>query len=429
MIRKILYVVLGLFAVLALFLATGCVNLVLPKVDESGNGASPTPAMEKIVAATPRIESPAGLNAMRETMLSDFEAEIYGSWPRNASLDLRTVTVVEEGAFNGKGIIEHYLFDVHYGGDAPSSALGITLTRPLDTDGPMPLFLLQSFCGSPTVYGRDDLPQGPGQTPSPCDGGSWMMPAITYVFGRYIGEKPIEAFLDRGIAFASYYPGDVVPDRSETGVEALNTRFDDYEHRPGAIGVWAWTFSALRQHFDSDDRFDPDATIVYGHSRHGKAAFVAGAFDPEIDLIIAHQSGRGGASLSRSDVGESIGEITTSYPHWFTPAYESFADRADALTYDQHVLMALIAPRPLFLGNARRDRWSDPASSWQAARSASAVWEASGATGLVDKDMADFHPGAGIVYFLRNGRHGQTTADFDAFFAFLDAHLGTSPED
>jgi hypothetical protein len=137
--------------------------------------------------------------------------------------------------------------------------------------------------------------------------------------------------------------------------------------------------------------------------------------------VIAHQSGRGGASLTRSDEGETVAQMMEGYPLWFPPAY---AERAADPAMDQHQLLALIAPRPVLLGNASRDAWSDPHGAWQAARAADPAWRLYGVVGFAQNDMRTPNGEARLEFFTRKGLHGVYAADWRAFLAFLDAHLG-----
>ena len=119
--------------------------------------------------------------------------------------------------------------------------------------------------------------------------------------------------------------------------------------------------------------------------------------------------------------------MVASYPHWLAPSAARYAADPETLPLDQHHLLALIAPRPLFLGNARRDVWSDPNSSYRAAYAASEVWRAFGKTGLTN-EMTHFDPAADIAFFMRPGGHSIVDNDIEAFLAFLTAHLGTKRE-
>ena len=175
---------------------------------------------------------------------------------------------------------------------------------------------------------------------------------------------------------------------------------------------------------EKDARIDTTRIGIWGHSRHGKSALVAAAWDDRIGLVMAHQSGFGGSALSRSKTGERIDRVAQTYPHWFTPAFQDFAKAPGTLPLDQHQLLALLAPRPVFLGNGRRDVWSDPNSTYRAAQAADRVYKFYGSEGLAQTGLRDFNPAADLSFHMRAGAHGTTPEDVAALFAFLDAHWG-----
>jgi len=210
------------------------------------------------------------------------------------------------------------------------------------------------------------------------------------------------------------YPSHNFPDNAER-FTALQAASPDASRPWGAVGAWAFQFSSLAQAL-SDLGYE--TTIAYGHSRYGKAALLAAAFDNSIDGVIAHQSGTGGASLSKQKKGETVASITQSYPHWFTPNYAE-----SALSFDQHHLLALIAPRPIFLGNAQRDVWSDPEGAFHAAKAASPAYGLYGSNGLSAASLKDFRPQDDIAFWMRKGTHGVVKEDWPAFLSFMDAHF------
>ena len=150
---------------------------------------------------------------------------------------------------------------------------------------------------------------------------------------------------------------------------------------------------------------------------------LSAALSPSIDAVIAHQSGTGGASLLSDETGESIMQVMENYPHWFTPNFATYSDNKDDLPVDSHYLLSLIAPRPVLLGNARRDVWSDPAGAFNAARAASPAWEAEGREGLTASRLDEFLPQDNLAFWMRPGTHGVVEEDWPAFLKFLDSHF------
>jgi len=139
--------------------------------------------------------------------------------------------------------------------------------------------------------------------------------------------------------------------------------------------------------------------------------------------VIAHQSGRGGAALTRSEAGESVAQITRTFGFWFTPRFATYAGREAEIPVDQHQLLALIAPRPVLIGSGDRDAWSDPAGAFRAVQAASPVYQLYGAPAFEQTRMTKPELARPQAFFMRRGTHGVTTEDWALFLEFLDAHF------
>jgi hypothetical protein len=174
---------------------------------------------------------------------------------------------------------------------------------------------------------------------------------------------------------------------------------------------------------EGEPRVDHTRIAAFGHSRQGKAVLWAAASDPRIALVIANQSGRLGASPTRSRTGEQLPQLFQRYPHWFSAS----AGESAQIDIDQHLLLALIAPRPILLGAARLDRWSDPAGAFRSAEAATPVYRLFGGDGLDQPDMQSPNLHADIAVFLRPGGHGVRPRDWQVARAILNAHFG-APE-
>ena len=401
-----------LFLLVALpLMLVGCVSMALPKVSPRHGGEPARPPLE--TAGLTRESWEAG----RADLRAAFEREVYGAWPEAGPAEVTAHAVIAERAYDGAGRIEQYTLDLA----GATSHLAVVL--PTGADGPVPVIVLQMFCGNRAALGWRDGVAGPATEYAPhCEPDGFTSWTTRQIFGRYIMEAPVEEILSHGYAVATIYPGDVVPDSSAAAGPALDALSPDAE--TGAIAAWAWVFSRAIDVLEADDRFDRDRMAVWGHSRNGKSAVLAAAFDPRIDLVVAHQAGTGGTTLSRSDAGESVAQITDSYPYWFNDRYARYAGRTGELPVDQHALIALMAPRPLLIGGAWRDQWSDPGGSWRAARGANPVYALYGSDGLTQEGLGDFDPEADIAVFMRRGLHGVNAVDWDHFLAFLDAHFG-----
>jgi hypothetical protein len=410
---------IALFAALAL---SGCVEATIAWTDLTPKGVTATPALDfATVAEWERAGAPAARAALQN-------AE-YGVMPERSFSTILSRATLGEDAFGGRGVVEEYRVGA-------SAAFGETETATASRDGapgfimdvvspkgegPFPVILMQTFCPR-----WDTIPDARvAGAPQPLEKRGGLE---TYVFGRHICTPPVEAILDAGYAIASVFPSEFIPDRRKEGLaelRRLSAGYADDETRWGAIAAWGWAYSRMIDVLEQDPRLDRNAMIAWGHSRYAKSALVAAAFDPRIDGVIAHQSGTGGASLNRDKKGEGIKGITRSYPHWFARAFRE--DNLDG--YDQHMLLALIAPRPILLGNARRDVWSDPNGAFRAAMGADPVYELYGARGLDQTGLKPYDPTAEIAFWIRPGTHGVVKEDWPAFLEFLNAHFAASEKE
>jgi len=355
------------------------------------------------------------------------QKEIYGPYPDQLTLQTLSVTQKDALHFGGRGIIEHHRMAISLPSasnarNASSKAFDLVVVKPAITapsprKEAYPIIIMQSFCPVNDVLPQAGLSQPEGITFS-CDGGSILKGIASFIFGRYIRTPPIEDILDSGYGFAILYPPEFIPDSRESGLAALSSFFaaTDTPASYRAIGAWAKQYSLIAKYLKSKGEFSK--AVLYGHSRYGKTALLATAFDENIDGAIAHQSGTGGASLSRDKPGETVAAITEQFPHWFSSNFSE-----SNLTYDQHYLLALAAPRPILLGNARRDVWSDPNGAYNAGLGATPVYQLYAKKGLTQTNLADFQPAADIAFWMRSGTHGVVKEDWPAFLQFLNIHF------
>lgn len=410
----------ALALVLAVTLA-GCTRLTLDWAALTPEGAPAEPPVLAALAGEAKITSSRKWGAERRPLLKTFlQNEIYGQLPPASTTNIESRRLVDDAAFGGLGTYEEYTVRV-----SPSFAEGasahftLALAVPKH-DRPVPVLIMETFCPRHLA-----MPHPAASPPGNGEPGDDVPGIIRFVFGRHICTPPVEDVLEAGYAVAVLTATDIVPDDEEDGkaaLRALSAGHPDDRTRWGAIAAWAWTFSRAVDVLIDEPRIDPSAIVTWGHSRYGKAALLAAAFDDRIGGVIAHQSGTGGASLTRDKKGESVAQITREYPHWFA---EGYADAyTEGLSIDQHHLLALIAPRPMFLGNARRDVWSDPNGAFRAAQSASAAYQLYGVDAFPQDRLDQFNPQQQLVFWLRPGTHGIVEEDWPAFLTFLDAHFG-----
>lgn len=412
---------------LAALILAGCVPLGMSTAQSDIDRAPPA---RPPVLQGPTHDRSAALRTWNEVrrpaLRNEFEDRIYG--PAPTELHAREIShrLIEDRYADGLGVLEEIEVHVGDGPSAPSFRIALALPRTEPPAGGFPLILGENFCGNRAITGAPGLSASKGGAGCPEAGLGVAM--LRLIFGRHIVESPNEDILRRGYAYANVYPGEVVadgsgPGQAEKGLSAFKGLLEPDRRPLGAIAVWAATFGWALDVLEADPRLNSSRTAIYGHSRHGKAALLAAAFDPRIEAVIAHQSGRGGASLSASNAGETVARITASYPHWFAPAFSRQISEGADPSIDQHMLIAMIAPRPVLLGNGWRDVWSDPNGAFRAARGATPIYNLFGGVGLTQIDMTDTRTDGDIEYYIREGGHGVTAQDWARFLDFLDRRL------
>lgn len=390
----------------------GCTQLGLNYASlETDNKPIPQPALGDSFDA----------DAARATL----EAELYGPWPADLPISAAPARMIDDNYLGGRGTLEEVLFTIGEGDAARTFPVVLALPNS-SADTPVPLLISQTFADNCSAFDGQPLTAPDGTV---CDGP--MMSGFggflaTRIFGTYIAKVPVERYFDAGFGYASFYGPGFVPDRNGDA-QAVMAAFGSDAAPTATLMAWAYAFHATGQVFSADPRIDGARMGALGHSRYGKSALIAAAWSDTIQAAIAHQSGFAGAASSRSTKGETLGRMARSYPHWLRPGIGEYLEEGGALTLDQHYLLALTAPKPIFLGNGRRDVWSDPNSTYMNALAADTVYEAQGLTGLPEGDMRTFDPSAEIAYWLRVGGHSVVSEDIDAFIAFASAHLNGAP--
>jgi hypothetical protein len=241
---------------------------------------------------------------------------------------------------------------------------------------------------------------------------------------------PLRTILAKGFAVATAYYGDLEPDTAigyKTGIRT--TLKDVLNIQPNewcAMGAWAWGLSRIADYLQKDKSIDSKRIALLGHSRLGKAALWAGASNPRFALIVSNESGEGGAALSRRFYGETVQIITAHFPHWFVPKFKTYGNRVNALPVDGHMLLSLMAPRPLYVASAVEDTWSDPKGEFLSAKEASKVYALFGKKGIGTDSMPPLQQPVGgtIRYHIRAGKHAVTLYDWERYLEFASEELG-----
>jgi hypothetical protein len=235
---------------------------------------------------------------------------------------------------------------------------------------------------------------------------------------------PLRTILAKGFAVATAYYGDVEPDTSTGYITGIRTTLKNVlniqPNEWSAMGAWAWGLSRIADYLQKDKSIDSKKIALLGHSRLGKAALWAGASDPRFALIVSNESGEGGAALSRRFYGETVQIITAHFPHWFVPKFKTYGENVNALPVDGHMLLSLMAPRPLYVASAVEDTWSDPKGEFLSAKEAGKVYALFGKKGIDTDSMPPLHHPVGgtIRYHIRAGKHAVTLYDWERYLDF-----------
>jgi hypothetical protein len=251
--------------------------------------------------------------------------------------------------------------------------------------------------------------------------------------GTEVDVWALDQSVGRGYAVALFYAGDVDPDRKDVreGIQAHIAKLGITKPGPhdwGTIAAWAWGVHRAVDYLVTDRDIDKERIAVVGHSRMGKTALVAAAFDDRIALAIPHQAGCGGTAPNRchNPKAETVQRINTSFPHWFDGTFKQFNEQTDRLPFDQHCLVAVCAPRPVLFSNAVEDQWANPDGQFEMLKAADPVYRFLGADGLGAERMPETNKlvNSRLGYFIRPGRHSMTRDDWKVFLDFADKHLG-----
>ncbi len=300
--------------------------------------------------------------------------------------------------------------------------------------GASPVFVTLNFTGNHTVM--DDpgialplgwMPDGPGvEQHRATDAGR----------GKAAGLWPLEDIVDRGYALVTLYYGDVMPDKPDFtgGVYPFFRQSDRPERTPtewGAIAAWAWGVQRAVDYVVTDKQLDPRRIVVFGHSRNGKAALLAAAFDERIAAVIPHQAGCGGSAPSRrkNPKGEPVTRINQNFPHWFDEIFHECGGHEEKLPFDQHCLIALCAPRAVLLTNGDEDQWADPPGQLEMLRAAAPVYRLLGCEGLpasAGEPENGRMIGAELSYYVRHAPHLVDKEYWATFMDFADRIFGTA---
>lgn len=356
----------------------------------------------------------------RDEIISLFNEYVYGPIPEKPGKMHFEVLDIKLDALDGIAIRK--IIRVYFTPGEAGPYMDLLIYLPKNITGPSPLFMGLNFNGNHSVSEEQDIP-----LPE-----AWIRNSKKYgITDNRASEEnravrayrwPASTLIERGYGLATAYYGDLDPDFDDGYANGVHPLF---EEETGAISAWAWGLSRAMDYFMTDKDIDGERVALMGHSRLGKTALWAGANDPRFAMVIANNSGSMGAAISRRKYGEDVKYITSTFPHWFVPGLRSFADREEELPVDQHMLLSLIAPRPLYVASAENDRWSDPEGEFLGLHQTREVYELYGLNFTAADEMpASRTPLESIAgYHIREGIHDVTSYDWEQFLNFADIYL------
>ena len=361
----------------------------------------------------------------RPEILGLFADQMYGRTP-DEKIKLRTEVLETVKDAHG-GLATRKQIRVWFGPAADAPHMDLLIYLPNGAKGKVPAFLGLNFGGNHTVQPDPEIRL------TKCWTRTKEHVATEAERGTGASRWPVDMVLKRGYAVVTAYYGDIDPDFDDgfkNGPHPLFYKAGQTRPGPnewGSIGAWAWGLSRAMDILEKEKAIDSSKVVVHGHSRLGKATLWAGAQDERFAIVISNDSGEGGAALARRRFGETTQRINAAFPHWFAANFRQYADKEDTLPFDQHMLIALIAPRPVYVYSAAEDLWADPKGEFLGALGADPVYRLLGRSGLLIKEFpAVEKPSTDgtIGYHVRTGKHDVTDYDWTQWMNFADRHFG-----
>ncbi|HUU10770.1 MAG TPA: acetylxylan esterase [Phycisphaerae bacterium] len=393
--------------------------------DEANVPAYTLPEALRMADDTPVADADAW-RGRRAEVLRLFETEMYGRAPGRP--EKMTFKVFDEArdALQGKAVRKQV--SIFLTGDEAGPRLDLLLYLPAGAKGRVPVFLLLNFNGNHTVHADPAIRLATQVVRNGDKVVENRAPEASR--GKDSAAFPVETILARGYALATIYYGDIDPDFDDGFKNGVHPLFDKPGDRPadawGSIAAWAWGLGRGLDYLETDPAVDAKRVAVLGHSRLGKTSLWAGAADERFAMVISNDSGCGGAALSRRRCGEAVERINKSFPHWFCGNFKKYNAKEGDLPIDQHLLVALMAPRPVYVASADEDLWADPRGEFLAAKGADPVYRLLGTEGLPADDMPPLDtPVMGAIgYHVRRGGHALSEYDWLRYIDFADKHFG-----
>lgn len=384
---------LGLSAILVGATATSAANPPAPTLPNPLVAANGTPITNVEQWETTR----------RPELLELFREHVYGRNPVERPADLRFEVLESGEVFAGRAIRQ--LVRISFSGPRGEMSFPLTVYLPTGTTPPRGCFVVIVNRNRAILNESHEQPRA-----------FW----------------PVDEIIARGYATAAFHNSDLAVDQPADGLQSgVFQVYDDLtvKPRPGdawaVIAAWAWGASRALDYLLTVPALQDVPMAVIGHSRGGKTALWCGAQDTRFALAISNNSGTTGAAITRGNQAETVAQINTRFPHWFASNYHRFNDAEDTLPIDQHQLLALMAPRRVYVASASADIYADIAAEFRSCVEATPVFQLYDLPGVgaVESPVVGtvLHDGA-IGYHQRAGKHDLTTEDWSLYLDYTDRH-------
>ncbi|MBN1987295.1 MAG: hypothetical protein JW761_13375, partial [Prolixibacteraceae bacterium] len=355
----------------------------------------------------------------RPELLAFFAKNVYGEVPGELKITSAGVVEQSDNALNGKAKRRQVELTFKKGDQELHFTMLIYLPKNVEK---APVFLGYNFYGNHTVTEDVNVIISEAWSRDNPSFGIINNQLTEQSRGVRTNRWAIEKMLDAGMGLATIYYGEVDPDKDDFSDGVHPFFYVDNQQQPassewGSVAAWAWGLSRAMDYFETFDEVDENKVIVFGHSRLGKTSLWAGATDQRFAGVISNDSGCGGAALSKRKFGETVARINNSFPHWFCKNFRYYNNNEEALPVDQHELLALIAPRPLYVASAEEDQWADPRGEFLSAYYASEVYQLFDKEGLPSDEMPAVNQPVQntVAYHIRTGKHDVTDFDWEQY--------------
>lgn len=363
----------------------------------------------------------------RPELLDFFTQNVYGVVP--ADLAITSFQVVEQSEYAMCGKAKRKQIELSFEKNGQQLSFNVLLYLPTNVEK-APLFIGYNFYGNHTVVNDPNIIISDAWAENNDAFGITTNKLNEHSRGVRANRWAIEKMIDAGFGLATIYYGEIDPDKNDTtdGIQSLF--YSEGQQVPannewGSFAAWSWGLSRAMDYLQKDSDVDASKVIVFGHSRLGKTSLWAGATDQRFAAVVANNSGCGGAALSKRKIGETVWRINTSFPHWFCNNFDSYNNNEEQLPVDQHELLALIAPRPLYVASAVDDEWADPRGEYLSLYYATPVYELYNKAGVKNMKMPaanqPIHNAA--AYHIRTGKHDVTLYDWEQYIKWAKEQL------